>query len=557
MSVSAKESSGKWTVGDPKLDSESQRGSSNGLQEKYEAHGSHPRGLLMASTSEDSSPPAEILQQLQKVSCSVSVSLSSSPSIPLEKFPNQTQEQTIFQEEELTVSACGDRHNGFINTDIQKDPITLQSEDSVSQPAKSKKKREKSIERQSIYPDISCSPLPTGAPARVAGPRRHRRTKSDTSSNLTTIMERPLSPLESMRVRTSSPDSVLTAIPEHGRCLSPTSAVSVMPIFQPTSPNLETSAILAPLILPPLAPSSEHSNAYSSGSACYTKSRNGSLGSRPRVVNRHRRVKSAGTHQLVALDTESLLISQLQDLHARHGTQHAKLSLTYNVLGNVYFRQQRFEAAIETYRKAIVAAQEKDKVPLADSYSNLGTVYWSTGNVDQAIECLQQGLRLRLQQGNVLAIATIHYQLGLAYTLRGTYDEALHQFISCITERGGKSGQELEIARSYDAMGKVYTLRGNFEEALESYDHAIRLKERRGASTVSTLEEVGRVQHTTGDLQASLSTFQIVFDMLKQEVVDMGLSSSKQAQMSDTRSIISGISKELEELSVGRGHFNK
>jgi tetratricopeptide (TPR) repeat protein len=106
-------------------------------------------------------------------------------------------------------------------------------------------------------------------------------------------------------------------------------------------------------------------------------------------------------------------------------------------------------------------------------------------------------------------------------------------------------------------MGKVYTLRGNFEEALESYDHAIRLKERRGASTVSTLEEVGRVQHTTGDLQASLSTFQSVFDMLKQEVVEMGLSSSKQAQMSDTRSIISGISKELEELSVGRGHFNK
>ena len=76
-------------------------------------------------------------------------------------------------------------------------------------------------------------------------------------------------------------------------------------------------------------------------------------------------------------------------------------------------------------------------VSVATSYSNLGTVYWETGDLEKAKEYYEWALKIQKQQ------------LGANY---------------------------VDVATSYNNLGNVYKKTGDLEKAKEYYEWALEIK---------------------------------------------------------------------------------
>ena len=202
----------------------------------------------------------------------------------------------------------------------------------------------------------------------------------------------------------------------------------------------------------------------------------------PRMT--HRRTLSAPSKQPENFLDVSALKQQLKQLQQQYGENHAMVATTWNWLGNAYFRQGNNEAALQAYKKAVLCEPGEH---LADAYANIGTCYWTSGNVEEAIPFLQNALAVheynvmsRGQDPNTSpAVAGVQYQLGLALTLHQDYEEALFSLHQARAIRERILGHDhMDVARTLDAIGKAYLFQGQPEAALDCHLQALDIKAR-------------------------------------------------------------------------------
>ena len=198
---------------------------------------------------------------------------------------------------------------------------------------------------------------------------------------------------------------------------------------------------------------------------------------------KHRRTNSAPPRQPESFLDVTSLQQQLKQLQQQYGDQHAMVATTWNWLGNAFFRQGNMEAALQAYKKAVLCEPGEH---LADAYANIGTVHWTTGNVEEAIPFLQNALSVhefnvmsRGQDPNAsLPVAGVQYQLGLALTLHKDYEQALFSLNQSRAIRERVLGHyHMDVARTLDAMGKANFLQGSHNAALECHTQALAIKE--------------------------------------------------------------------------------
>jgi len=184
---------------------------------------------------------------------------------------------------------------------------------------------------------------------------------------------------------------------------------------------------------------------------------------------------------------------------------HVDAAPLYNRLGNACFRSGDYDGACGYYRQAVKC----DPGPhLGDAYANLGTVYWATGRVDDAIEVLRQALAAYELDGAAAAevtsssskasssspqVAGVHHQLGLAYCLKQMYNMALKHLLRARRLREAH-GNHLAVAKTFDAMGKVLFCQGSVDAALLHHQQALSIL--RVAAKSSSLAAVASTGHT-------------------------------------------------------------
>lgn len=197
----------------------------------------------------------------------------------------------------------------------------------------------------------------------------------------------------------------------------------------------------------------------------------------------HRRTNSAPAVQPQGFLDVTTLQQQLKQLQQQYGDSHAMVATTWNWLGNAYFRQGNMEAALQAYKKVVLCEPGEH---LADAYANIGTVHWTTGNVQEAIPFLRNALSVH--EYNVMSngqdpnrsipVAGVQYQLGLALTLNKGYKEALKSLNQARAIREKVLGpNHMDVARTWDALGKVHFLQGDYREALKCHMQALNVKE--------------------------------------------------------------------------------
>jgi tetratricopeptide (TPR) repeat protein len=148
---------------------------------------------------------------------------------------------------------------------------------------------------------------------------------------------------------------------------------------------------------------------------------------------------------------------------------------------------------------------------------NLGTVYWSQGDVRKALKMLEQALAsheldlLKIGKGleDSPMAASVYHQLGLCHALKRDFGTAM----TCITlafKIRNFLGASVDVGKTLDAMGKICYLQGDFHAAQEHHKSAYRFLAASNAATVTVLQNLAKCYEATGDFSKAISVWQDV-----------------------------------------------
>lgn len=125
-------------------------------------------------------------------------------------------------------------------------------------------------------------------------------------------------------------------------------------------------------------------------------------------------------------------------------------------LGRYYQAQNRYEQAIEAYRKSLLADAN-----YVESHNGLGVIYSRQANYDQAIASFSQALSLAPQADH------IHNNLGYAQYLKGDYVAAIGAFEQALEFNPGnqKAAKNLALAQAKLGMPLMTAMQSNQAQA--------------------------------------------------------------------------------------------
>jgi tetratricopeptide (TPR) repeat protein len=124
---------------------------------------------------------------------------------------------------------------------------------------------------------------------------------------------------------------------------------------------------------------------------------------------------------------------------------------THITLGNLYFAENRFSEAESEYTEAIRL------YPSANNYYSLGQSLLESGKYSDAESVFERVRRLEPDKPNG------NFGLGLVYSKRGQYEDAIDQFKEAIS-------RQTDFYHSYAEMGYAYADLGLMDEAREQKD---------------------------------------------------------------------------------------
>jgi tetratricopeptide (TPR) repeat protein len=198
--------------------------------------------------------------------------------------------------------------------------------------------------------------------------------------------------------------------------------------------------------------------------------------------------------------------------HERHD-RDSQIAALYNRIGNEHFRQRDYPKAVYYYKQAVQCHADLDHV--AAAFANLGTVYWSTGDVGQALAMLHQALETyefysaqQRKPVESLEVAGVHHQLGLVFALKRDFDKAVESLQKAFAIRERTTGaRSILTAKTVDALGKVYNMMGDVQTALQCHERALDILNGHSVNTCIILENILAVHIVRGDDAVALHVY--------------------------------------------------
>jgi len=126
-----------------------------------------------------------------------------------------------------------------------------------------------------------------------------------------------------------------------------------------------------------------------------------------------------------------------------------------HLLGMLCMQTGRAPLAAELIARAVAVEPAIPELRLS-----LGNALQECGNIDAAIACFREAIRLRRD------FAAAMVNLGNALTLRGQFDEAMAAFDGALSRQGG-------LAEAHNGRGVILAKRGDLAQAAEAYTMAV------------------------------------------------------------------------------------
>lgn len=156
-------------------------------------------------------------------------------------------------------------------------------------------------------------------------------------------------------------------------------------------------------------------------------------------------------------------------------------AVAYSNIGSIYFSHGDYNQALEYYEKALkiwLDIFSGNHHEVATNYNNVGYAYQSQGEYTKALEFYEKALKiwLGISGGNHLAVATIYNNIGSINSSQRNYTQALECYEKALSIQLHILGENHpNIATIYNNIGFVYDSQGYNAKALEYYEKASRI----------------------------------------------------------------------------------
>ncbi len=178
-------------------------------------------------------------------------------------------------------------------------------------------------------------------------------------------------------------------------------------------------------------------------------------------------------------------------------------------LGMISYNLGELDRALECFKNALKLYEEiGSKEGIATDYVIIGNVYRIRGELDTALQYYEKALKLYEEIGSKAGIAADYVNIGNVHLIKGELDTALQYF-----EKALKLYEELDdkagIAAAYGNIGNVYLTRGKLDTALRYYEKSLKLNEEIGRKVGVAIQygNIGNVYRIRGELDKALQYF--------------------------------------------------
>ncbi|ETN99505.1 hypothetical protein RFI_37966, partial [Reticulomyxa filosa] len=138
----------------------------------------------------------------------------------------------------------------------------------------------------------------------------------------------------------------------------------------------------------------------------------------------------------------------LKILSEKLGNNHTDVANSYNNLGRVYYKKAEYDKAYEYHKKALDIYSENidgNQISIATCYYHLGRVHYGKGEYAESIEYYKKDLKISLEQ------------LGDTYFETGEYETSIEYYEKALNIQLKKCGEKhVFVACSLNALGFVW-----------------------------------------------------------------------------------------------------
>lgn len=161
----------------------------------------------------------------------------------------------------------------------------------------------------------------------------------------------------------------------------------------------------------------------------------------------------------------------------------------------------------------LIATTVDDQLEFAKRDSALklvkGKVYRTTGDLDLALEFLEDSFSTRLELGNVYATGALLNEIGIIHAQKGEFDLALKHLEQSL-KVFEKAGNKTQIVKIRNNIGMIYSNKSELDQALDFYHKALATSEELGNKRfISYISlNIGLIYFNRGELNSALDFYQ-------------------------------------------------
>ncbi|MHA1943638.1 MAG: tetratricopeptide repeat protein [Candidatus Thorarchaeota archaeon] len=207
---------------------------------------------------------------------------------------------------------------------------------------------------------------------------------------------------------------------------------------------------------------------------------------------------------------EKLLSSkELEELQENEDIRKKKAKILQNS-GVIHWYRGDLERALECLQQCL-SINEKlgDKDGVSAAFNNIGLVHWTKGDLDQATDYYKKSLAINEELNDDKGIASVLNNLANISSFRGELDQALtYQHQSLVIRE--KLAIKQDIARCLINIGVFHRLKGDLDQSTEYYNKSLAIQEDLsiGPDFALALNNLGDVYSLKGDIDIALEFYQ-------------------------------------------------
>jgi transcriptional regulator with GAF, ATPase, and Fis domain len=185
-------------------------------------------------------------------------------------------------------------------------------------------------------------------------------------------------------------------------------------------------------------------------------------------------------------------------------------------LGANFFYLSDYDSAIKYYKNSYdISARINFEPGMADGLNGMGTVYYTIGQNDKALEVLTKSEKLCIKHDAKEILIKVQDGLGETHNNLAEYDNALRYYYECIDNTIKLNGFEQVRAFALDGLGRTYTGLKQFDKAIDCFNQSLDLRKQLGFKfgVATTLNNIGKLYTIKNDEQNALKNLQAAYEL--------------------------------------------